>query len=457
MTPLATILLQLGVRVTGSDLVESHQLDALRALGARIWIGHDGTRIGDADVVVVSSAISDENPEARAAQVQGIPVIKHATALATLMHTRRGVAVAGTHGKSTTTAMIAHVLESAGARPTFHVGAELIDYGLFGRAGDGDLLIAEADEFDRRFLAYDPEIAVVTYAEADHLDYYGTLKAMVDAYRDFIARVRPGGYVVLNWDDPTARSLPTGDLERTTYGEGDGADWRLIEWQPRGFQGSNLVVREPAGLSQRFSLKVLGRHNALNATATIAVASHLGISMEAVRQGLATFQGIRRRIELLGASGGISVIDDYAHHPTEVRATLAAIQAHWKSGGSRGGQLWAVYQPHTEHRTATLFDEFLDCFADADQVLLTEAYMPSGRRLAEGGATHLDLVAALHHRAVRAVSPAQSIRVIASEAQPGDLVVVMGAGDIWTIEAPMLEALAKRFDPPAAPRSAAPQ
>ena len=444
MTPLATILLQKGVSVTGSDLVDAAHLDLLRRLGATIWIGHDGERLGSPEVVVVSSAIIETNPEVRAAQTRRIPVVKHAEALASLMHARRGIAVAGTHGKSTTSALVAHVLEIGGLSPTFHVGAELVDYGAFGRLGTGEYLVAEADEFDRRFLAYDPEVAVVTHVEADHLDYFGTFAAVAEAFQDFVDRVRPHGSIVVNADDPVASALAHGSTTRITYGTVDGADWRIAAWQPLGLEGSRLTLRSPDGMSHDFELALLGRHNALNAAAATAVATQAGVDVRTVRAGLATFHGIRRRMERLGVFGGVCVVDDYAHHPTEVRATLAAVRAHWNEAHGQSGQLWAVYQPHTEHRTGSLLTEFARCFGDANHVFLTSAYVPEGRVLATGGVTAAQLAASMSHPDVRYLDRDEAISRMAAEAQPGDVVVVMGAGDIWTIEAPLIAALEGR-------------
>lgn len=457
MTPLATILLQQGSRVTGSDLVDAAQLQVLRDLGARIWIGHDPSQLESSEVVIASAAVPDDNPEVRVARARGIPVMKHATALGALMRVRRGIAIAGTHGKSTTTALVAHLLETAGLSPTFHVGAELINYGLFGRLGGGQFLVAEADEFDRRFLEYDPEIAVVTYIEPDHLDYFGSFEAVIGAYQQFVGRVRAGGMVILNADDPIAISLPVDGRRRLTYGAAEGADWQVVGWEPRGLDGSRLALRDPGGRTHRFDLDVLGRHNAFNAAAAVAVAAEVGLHLEAIAAGLASFKGVRRRLEVIGTAAGVTVIDDYAHHPTEVRAGLNAVRAHWKQGvstddvGREGGgwhDVWLVYQPHTLHRTASLLAEFAGCFEAADHVIVTPAYMPAGRILATEGATGAQLVAAMEHPDARSLTPDEATATVAAEAQPGDVVVVMGAGDIWTIERPLLDAFVRRAETP---------
>ena len=444
MTPLATILLQQGAQISGSDLVDAANLGPLRRLGADIWIGHDAAHLGSPEIVVTTAAATADNPEIVAAQARGIPIIKHAAALASLMHARRGIAVAGTHGKSTTSAMIAHILDFAGLDPTFHVGAELINYGLFGRLGHGEFLVAEADEFDRRFLAYDPEIAVVTYAEPDHLDYFGTVEAMNDAYAEFLQHVRDGGITVINGDDPVASSLPCRG-RRVTYGRADNTDWHLMSWAPKSQTAGEIVVRDPTRREIRIKLGVLGAHNAANATAAVAAAVAAGVPIERAGEALGSFLGVRRRIERLGSPGGVTVIDDYAHHPTEVRASLGAVRAHWDAAGPSPSAVWAIYQPHTEHRTASLFEAFSQCFVDADHVVLTPAYMPTGRVLATGGATARQLADAMDHADARALDTDAAVAAVGAEAQPGDVVIVMGAGDIWTIEAPLLATLRSRF------------
>jgi UDP-N-acetylmuramate--alanine ligase len=385
------------MQVSGSDLADAPQLDRLRSLGASIFLGHAAAHVGDADLVVVSSAVPDDNSEIVAARRHRIPVIKHSVALGSLMQPRKGIAVAGTHGKSTTTALTAFVLDRAGFDPTFHVGAELIDYGLFGRLGGGAYLVAEADEFDRRFLDYEPEIAVVTSVEPDHLDYFGTFERLVQAYQEFLGRVRPHGVVFLNADDPVARSLSTGPCERVTYGTSAHSDCRLVEWEALNEDQARLAVRVRSGETETFILGIRGQHNALNATAALAVASHLGAPVGAITDALGAFRGTRRRLEVIGKAGGVTVVDDYAHHPTAVRAALGAVRAHWRLLAGGAAALWCIYQPHTEHRTAALFEAFARCFDAADHVILTPAYMPAGRTLSGEGATTVELVAAMSH------------------------------------------------------------
>lgn len=440
MTPLATILLQKGVRVSGSDVAPAPHLDVLRGLGAHVTIGHRAQNLGQPDVVVVSSAVPDDNAEIAAARARGIPVVKHSAALATLMRHRRPVAVAGTHGKSTTTALIAFLLDRAGLDPTIHVGAEVINYGLFGRFGRGEFLVAEADEFDRRFLDYDPEVAVITSVEPDHLDYFGDFANLVAAYQAFLDRVRPGGLTVACVDDKTAASLRV-QGRRVTYGSSPEAEWQLLHWEPRGIDGGAFSLRTPEDERWTFQLCLLGEHNALNATAALAVASLLGAAPETLAEGLSSFRGARRRLERIGEAAGVTVIDDYAHHPTEVRASLRAIKAHQDR---EGRSLWLIYQPHTQHRTASLFESFTRCFEDADHAIITPAYMPAGRLLSEAGASAEQLMAAIDHPDARCLSPADAAAAVAREAESGDIVVVMGAGDIWMVGSPLLQMLEER-------------
>jgi UDP-N-acetylmuramate--alanine ligase len=348
------------------------------------------------------------------------------------------VAIAGTHGKTTTSALASVVLDSAGLEPTFHVGSEVLGYGLFGRYGRGDLLVAEADEFDRRFLDYDPEIAVVTSVEPDHLDYFGTFDAVREAFAAFLARVRPGGLVVICADDPVARELPCGSAGRVTYGFDAGADWRIIRWEPCDTRSGTCEIRDPEGGTHQFRCNLLGSHNAANAAAVVVASSWLGVPMERIVAGLARFQGTRRRFEIVGTAHGVTVVDDYAHHPTAVRVTLAAARAHY------AGRIWAVFQPHTVHRTRSLLEEFGRCFSGADHVVIAPTYRPAGREGSGADPTDELLVNAIDHADCRLLPALDAADDVASRSQPGDLILVMGAGDIWTIEQDILARLAER-------------
>ncbi len=439
MTPLATILLQMGVRVTGSDVSEPSWLETLRKLGATVQRGHRAEHVGDVDIVVTSSAVPGDNVEVARARELGIPVVKHSAALGALVRSRRGVCVAGTHGKTTTTALISYVLDSSGLEPTFHVGSELRNYGLFGQRGNGDLLVAEADEFDRRFLDYDPELAIVTSLEPDHLDYFGTFDQIVGAFQAFVDRVRPGGTLLVCADDPVAAGLDPGKARRMTYGWSDAADWRLADWTPRGPAGADFVVRTPEGQVWELSVPLLGRHNATNAAAAVAAAAQLGVRRDAIARGLAGFKGTSRRFEVLAEVGGVTVVDDYAHHPTAIRVTLEAARLHYQR------PIWVIFQPHTAHRTESLFTDFVTCFPQADHVLLAPTYRPAGRELEQDDPTVRALAATMQHPDARYAQASEAAELVAAEARPGDVVIVMGAGDINMIEPRLIDSLRARL------------
>jgi UDP-N-acetylmuramate--alanine ligase len=314
----------------------------------------------------------------------------------------------------------------------------LLNYGRFGQLGRSDLLVAEADEYDRRFLDYEPELALVTSVEPDHLDYFGTFDEVVAAFEAFLARIRPGGVAVLCTDDPVVRRLATGTTRRVTYGVAEDADWRLLDWYPAGADGSHFTVRAPSGAQHTFSFHLLGKHNALNATGVIAVAGEVGLSLDEIARGVEAFRGTRRRFEVVGTADGVSVVDDYAHHPTAIRVTLEAARAHYASA------IWAVFQPHTAHRTQSLFHEFVRSFGAADHVYLVPTYRPAGREADEYDPTVAALAAALEHTDARSMSLDQAVAEIAEHAAPGDLVLVMGAGDVWRSEADLLDRLRSR-------------
>jgi UDP-N-acetylmuramate--alanine ligase len=438
MTPLATILLEMGVAVSGSDVSDNPAMGLLREKGARIAIGHRAENVGDSDVVVASSAVPQDNIELITARERGIPTMKHSAALGSLMRRRRGIAIAGTHGKTTTTGVTSVVLETAGLDPTFHVGSELLNYGSFGKYGRGELLVAEADEFDRRFLDYAPEIAVVTSVEPDHLDYFGSFDRVVEAFQQFVHQVRPGGSVVLCADDPVAASLDCGAAHRITYGAAEGTTWRLINWEPNGREGSRLSVQTPYCTIEAFHTSLLGAHNALNACAVIAVANVLGIGQDAIEGGLAEYRGTKRRFERISEVDGVTLVDDYAHHPTAIRVTLEAARAHYQC------PMWVLFQPHTVHRTESLWDEFRRCFDAADHVVLVPTYRPAGREQDDDDPTIARLAAEMDHPDVRAVSAAGAADLVVERANPGDLVLIMGAGDLWQMEPRILDGLRAR-------------
>jgi UDP-N-acetylmuramate--alanine ligase len=438
MTPLATILLQQGIKVSGSDVSEPAWLSRLRELGATIARGHRAANVGNVDVLIASSAVPGENVEVQAARERGIPVVKHSAALGALMRARRGIAVAGTHGKTTTTALLSVILDAAGLDPTFHVGSEVRNYGLFGRWGNGDLLVAEADEYDRRFLDYEPEMALVTSVEPDHLDYFGGFAPIVEAFQTFARQIRPGGALIVKADDPVAAGLDPVGANRISYGWTSGADWRVVGWQPSGRGGSDVAVGTPGGEVWEFRVPLLGRHNASNATGTIAAAARLGLDRLEIARGLERFQGTSRRFEIIADVAGITIVDDYAHHPTAIRVTLEAARLHY------GCPIWVIFQPHTAHRTESLFADFATCFAAADHVLLAPTYRPAGREEESDDPTVRRLAATMQHPDVRYTTADEAAQIVTEAAREGDLIIVMGAGDINAIEPTLVSALQAR-------------
>jgi UDP-N-acetylmuramate--alanine ligase len=460
MSALARLYLQLGLSVSGSDETDSPALHDLARLGATVYVGHDAARVAGADLVVYSSAIPPSNPELREAWRRGIRTLKHAPALAELFHRKRGIAVAGTHGKTTTTSMIAFVLERAGLDPAFQVGGELVDLDTSARWGDGPWMVIEADEFDRRFLAYRPEIAVVTNVEPDHFECYGTVDALHDAFHAFLHRVRPGGTIVAWGQDPQLGHLLEQVEGRTVvrYGMAGGAapagsvgagevedvalDWLAtnVEEVPGGTRFT-VVPPEAAGQPFDAALQLPGRHHVLNALAALAVCARAGVPPAPAGAILAGFRGVRRRFQLAGAAAGVRVYDDYGHHPTEVRVNLDAARRLLP----RRGRLWVVFQPHLRVRTDRLFDEFACAFDAADYVLLTDVYSPSGREPVgpyRGSAELVDAIRARGHRGARHVpDAAEARRVLQQELRPGDVVLVMGAGPINLLATELVAAL----------------
>jgi UDP-N-acetylmuramate--alanine ligase len=438
MSGIARILLARGVRVSGSDAKDSGVLVGLRAIGARVHVGHRASQVADADTVVVSTAIRETNPEVVEARRRGVRVLPRAAALASVMAGRRAVAVAGTHGKTTTTSMLTVALQHCGADPSFAIGGNLNESGANAHNGTGEIFVAEADESDGSFLAYDPEVAIVTNIEADHLDNYGTTEAYVHAFDAFAERVT--GFLVVCSDDPGARALGerarAGGLDVRTYGESPGADMRVAELDLAGTGVSfELVAR---GRRQgRVTLRLPGRHNALNAAAAFTAGRGLGFPSGELRDGLAGFTGTRRRFELKGYAAGVWVYDDYAHHPTEVAAVLAAARPL-----AGDGRVVAIFQPHLFSRTRVFASEFGKALGAADEVIVMDVY--AAREDPEPGVTGA-LVAAsvpLPHELVT-FEPSWSAvpSVAAARVREGDVVFTFGAGDVTLIGPEILELL----------------
>ncbi|MWA04333.1 UDP-N-acetylmuramate--L-alanine ligase [Actinomadura sp. LD22] len=442
MSGIARIMLRRGIAVSGSDARDSELLGQLGDLGAKVFVGHDAAHLGDADTVVVSTAIRESNPELVAARERGLRVLHRSAALASLMAGRRAVAVAGTHGKTTTTSMLTVALQHAGADPSYCIGGQLVTTGLGADEGTGDVFVAEADESDGSFLMYAPHIAVVTNVEADHLDNYGGFEMVKENFARFVDRIEPGGTLVAGADDPVAMELAERARARgltvRTYGEAEGADLRVTGFTPRGL-GSRFTI-EGAG---EVALAVPGRHNALNAAAVVAVAQALGVGGAQVREGLAAFGGAMRRLERKGEAGGVEVFDSYAHHPTELTADLEATRGYL--GEKREpGRIVAVFQPHLYSRTRFFAAEFGAALGLADVAVVLDVY--GAREDPEPGVTGALVADAVPAGTETAYAPvrAEVPGLAASLARPGDVVITLGAGDVTALGPLILERLASR-------------
>ncbi|MEV4253381.1 UDP-N-acetylmuramate--L-alanine ligase [Spirillospora sp. NPDC049652] len=448
MSGIARIMLKRGITVSGSDARDSELLGQLAGLGAKVYVGHDASHLGDAETVVVSSAIRESNPELAAARERGLRVLHRSAALASLMAGRRAVAVAGTHGKTTTTSMLTVALQHAGADPSYCIGGQLVTTGLGADEGTGEVFVAEADESDGSFLMYTPNVAVVTNVEADHLDNYGGFEQVKELFAKFVGRVEDGGAVVAGADDPVARGLAElargRGLRVLTYGEAADADLRVTGFTPRGL-GSRFVLEGAAEGLGEVVLNVPGRHNSLNAAAVVAVAHALGLDLAAVRAGLAGFGGAMRRLERKGEAVAVEVFDSYAHHPTELTADLSATRDYLddRAGEWRGrGRIVAVFQPHLYSRTRFFAAEFGEALGLADVAVVLDVY--GAREDPEPGVTG-KLIADRVPAAVETVyAPVfdEVPDVVAGLARPGDIVITLGAGDVTRLGPVILERLA---------------
>ena len=484
LSAIARVLAMRGHRVTGSDLAASPLTRALNELGVTTYVGHAAEHVNGAGVVVASSAVPDSNPEVAAARAAGIPVLRRQELMPRLMAGSIGVAVAGTHGKTTTAAMLALILERLGRSPSFIVGGVIHDLGANAAAGSGPHFVIEADEYDGMFLGLNPQVAVVTNVEMDHPDCYPTLDSLREAFRRFLERVSPDGAIVACGDSVEVMRLlserGSGGADVVTYGLGEGCDYRVEAVQPTPEGGVSFCVvrgtartacapynksqggaartacapsREPQGAAARapnggwrgrcsrawgaFRLAVPGAHNALNATAALVAAERLGVEPRAAGEVLSGFRGALRRFEDKGERGGVTVVDDYAHHPTEIRATLAAAR-----GRYAGRRIWAVWEPHTFSRIEVLRDEFDTCFGDADQVIVTDVYAARSRERAtiqpETIAASID-----HPNAHYVGGTEQVVAYLLDRLEHGDVLLTLGAGDGYRIGEGVLARLAR--------------
>ncbi len=437
MCGIAEILLSEGFRVSGSDLAMSANTERLEDLGADVTIGHAARNLGDADVVVVSSAVPEDNPEIRAARRHSVPVIARAEMLAELMKLKYSIAVGGTHGKTTTTAMTATLLEHAGRDPTVIDGGRLVHLDSGARIGRSEFLVAEADEAYGSIKRFNPSIAVFTSIDADHLDYYADLQEIADVFTDFANRVPFFGMVVMCLDDDNVRRvIPDLHKRHVTYGLHSDADVTASEVAFCGMESQFVISRDGERLGAAM-INLPGEHNVRNALAAVCVAMELGVSFSDVVAGLASFKGVRRRFEILGEADGVLVVDDYAHNPAKLQAVFAGAKAAFPQR-----RLVAAFQPHRYHRLKSLADEFARSFADTEALYITEIY-GAGEDPIEGVSAE-NLVAAIraqgHLSVTHVATNAGLTQRLVEDVRPGDLLLIAGAGDIGEVGLDVLNA-----------------
>ncbi len=443
MSGIAEVLLTLGYKVSGSDLRASSVTERLAELGAIIFIGHKAENITGAEVVVTSSAVQTDNPEISAAHAQHVPVIPRAEMLAELMRLKYGIAIAGMHGKTTTTSMVAAVLNAGGLDPTVVVGGRVDAMGSNARLGKSQYLVAEADESDRSFLKLSPILAVVTNIDREHMDCYRDMADVEQAFVDFVDRVPFYGTVLLCNDDVRLRSLlPRLARRAITYGVSEGSDFRILRNKTQCSSTrhySHFAVEYRGRSLGEFHLQVPGHHNVLNATAAVGVGVGLDLDPERIREGLENFDGVDRRFQLKGRVGGVSVIDDYGHHPTEIRATLAAAK------DCRFSRVHVVFQPHRYTRTRDLLDDFAIAFGDADSVFVLDIYPASEQPIP--GITGERVAEALRSAGKQArymPSFEDAAREVVTVAETGDMILTLGAGSVSHLGPQVLEQLKAR-------------
>ena len=431
MSSIAEVLLDRGFEVTGSDLNKSEITEHLAGLGATIWDGHHADHVEDADVVVYSSAVNvDENPETREAALRRMPLIKRSVMLGELMRMKYGIAIAGTHGKTTTTSMTGIVVTEGGFDPTIIVGGKVAVFGSNAISGSGDIIVIEADEYDRTFLRLTPTIAVITNIDEDHLDIYDDLEDIKDAFIQFANSVPFYGASIVCLDDANVREIvPHIDRRLVTYGESRQAQFRVLDIKSDGLVTTFTVAHEGTELGD-ITIQTVGRHNVLNALAAVAVGSELEISFDQIREGLHSFTGVYRRFEVLHNDESVAVVNDYAHHPAEVEATLQAASSAWPDR-----RVVAIFQPHLYSRTKRLQWEFAQSFLNADAVIVTEIYGARERPDPTISGSHLvDEARASGHLNAHFVSELRDLSAFVKDfAEKGDCLVFLGAGDIWRV------------------------
>ncbi|MEP9352770.1 UDP-N-acetylmuramate--L-alanine ligase [Xanthobacter sp. KR7-65] len=441
MSGIAEVLHNLGYEVQGSDVAESANVKRLTDHGIKVMIGHQASNVDEADVVVVSSAIKRDNPELMAARAKRLPVVRRAEMLAELMRLKSCVSIAGTHGKTTTTSLVATLLDAGNFDPTVINGGIINAYGTNARLGDGNWMVVEADESDGTFLKLPTEVAIVTNVDPEHLDHFKTFDKVQEAFKAFVENVPFYGFAVMCIDHPVVQAL-VGRIEDRrviTYGENPQADVRLVDVDLKGgVTKFGVVFRNRAGETvheiRGLRLPMPGKHNALNATAAIAVAHELKVPDEKIIEALSQFGGVKRRFTRTGEWNGVAIFDDYGHHPVEIAAVLKAARA------ASDGQVIAVVQPHRYTRLASLFDEFCTCFNDADHVVVAPVYTAGEAPIPGADRDHLVQGLIAHgHRSVTALDgPEQLAGIVSGLAKPGDYVICLGAGSIsgWAYALP---------------------
>jgi UDP-N-acetylmuramate--alanine ligase len=427
LSALAKVLIEQGKTVSGSDLALSATTATLRELGAQIYQGHHATHLGAAELVVVSAAVRADNPEVLAAQARGIPIVRREVLLGELMADKIGIGVAGTHGKTTTTALLAYVLSELQLDPTFIVGGVMVNFDTNARAGQGEHFVIEADEYERMFLGLKPRHAIITNIEFDHPDCFKDEAAVVEAFQAFASLptiIEQQGSVVVCGDSPHTRAIYQTPARLITYGFGAQNMYQVIDPYFDSQYGAEFVVAKERRSLAVVRLPMPGRHNMLNACAALALCDQLQLDVRQAAQALQNFRGTQRRFEIKGERAGVTVVDDYAHNPPKVRAALAAAREYF---GAR--RIWAIFQPHTYSRTKALLDDFAQAFDDADEVIITDIY--AAREKDTLGVSSANLVARMAHPHTRyAPTLDAALEFITAHNHAGDVLITLGAGDV---------------------------
>ncbi len=434
---IAKVFLELGYKISGSENGKWRLATKLEERGAKVYIGFKRDNINGADLIITSSAYGEDHLELQEAHNLGIPILKRSQMLGILMNKKQGIAISGTHGKTTTSSMISLILERAGLDPTILIGGELIDLDTNAKLGYSSYLVAEADEFDSSFLTLAPYIGVVTNIEPEHLDYYRDLEAIKEAFHKFLSQVRHNGSIVACMDDPQVREV-IADLDRhtITYGLNSDSQWRAEDISLDSFGKTHFTALNYDKNIGEFTLRLPGMHNVSNALAAIAVASVLGVDMDSVRGTLACFHGARRRFEHIGTVRGIIVIDDYAHHPTEIRVTLEAARQRFPDK-----KICCVFQPHTYSRTKFFLSDFAQAFYSADKVIIADIYA-SAREKDDLGISSKNILELMSHPDANYIGKSTDIADhLCDNLEAGNVLITMGAGDIWKVGTQILEKL----------------